>query len=257
MIDLHSHILPGIDDGAQSIEDSVEMARVASDDGIKTIAATPHSTELPSGYSYQDLLTLLERLEEELIRRELKLKVVAGLENYISPEIIRRVEEGAAVTLNGTKYILVELPLQQYPAYTDQILFELQAKGLFPIIAHPERNIAIQRHNSLLEQLVRRGMLAQVTSASLTGVFGKETQKVAQYFVTRNLVHIIASDAHSAFSLRMPVLSPAVAVAAELVGEERARAMVKAIPEAILAGEPIQVEPPIPPKSKSFWKFWR
>ncbi len=91
----------------------------------------------------------------------------------------------------------------------------------------------------------------------LTGVFGKETRRVAQSFIMRNLVHIIASDAHSAFSLRMPVLSPAVAVAAELVGEERARALVKAIPEAILAGEPVQVEPPISPGSKPFWKFWR
>jgi protein-tyrosine phosphatase len=147
--------------------------------------------------------------------------------------------------LGGSSYLLVELPLHEYPAYTEQVLFDLQARGFRPILAHPERNAVLAKEPGRLSALVERGILAQVTAGSLAGRFGRHVLAAADLMLEHRLVHIIASDAHG-FGSRSPVMSVGVAAAAVLVGAERARAMVTTIPAAILAGQAIVAEPPLP-----------
>jgi len=262
VIDLHCHILCGLDDGAEDMEASIAMARLAYDDGIRTIVATPHGVSFGglwrSGCSVEETAERVTELCEELSANGLAgLGIMGGVENYIEPQLAKRFDEGSAFTLAGTRYILVELPFQSYPAFTDQALFELQARGLVPIIAHPERNLSMQRQPQLLERLVERGMMTQVTAASLLGTYGSTTRKAAEEFLLRGLAQVIASDAHGTENQRGPALSPGVAAAQRLVGEERAWAMVTTTPEAILADERPDAVAVASATSRRRWVPWR
>lgn len=255
MIDCHSHILPGFDDGAQTLEDSIAMAQMAQADGIRQIVATPHNADWREGYQCQTVLDAVSRLQRELTGQGIKVEIVPGVEARIAPDLIKQMEKERAFTLNGSRYLLLELPLSAYPLYTEQVIFELQIKGITPILAHPERNVVIKEDPNLLCTLVERGVLAQLTAASLVGVFGSPVKEMAKLFLEHNLAHIIASDAHT-LDRRSPVLSLGVAEAARTIGEERARAMVTTVPELILADQDIGVEPPVRYKPRKRW-FWR
>ncbi|MBI4301524.1 MAG: hypothetical protein HY664_02845 [Chloroflexi bacterium] len=257
LIDLHTHILPSLDDGAQTEEEALAMAQVAQGDGITTLVATPHSLEWTQKSSRTDMLTRTESLNATLARHGIGLKVLPGLENYLTPDLAKQCGNGLVLTLNGGPYLLLELPLQQFPVYTEQVIFELQLKGIIPILAHPERNVALQKDPNLLHKLVERGVLAQITAASLMGNFGSAAQKAAEIFLRRRLVQIIASDAHSTHGPRNPVLTHGVAAATKIAGQEQAQAMVTTIPQTILAGQPVKVEPPLAASPKRAWAFWQ
>ena len=252
MIDIHSHILPGLDDGAQDMEEALAMARMAQDDGVECIVATPHSLEYPPNYRRQDICQLVEQVSREISAQGLRLSLAPGIEAHISPDMLRELEEERIFTLNGSRYMLVELPLLSYPHYTEEILFQLQIKRITPIIAHPERNCVIQEQPSTLYRLISRGMLAQVTAASLVGVFGRRVKEIAIAFLQHNLAHIIASDAHTLKS-RSPVLSHGVEAAKEAIGEERAWAMVTSIPQTILTGGEVEPEEPVEYRARRKW----
>jgi protein-tyrosine phosphatase len=245
MIDLHAHILPAVDDGPVNMEEALAMARLAAADGIRTMVATPHSGDWQPALSATSLRSRVVQLQAVLDREAVALTVVMGMEVYLDPDTAWRAVQGSALCLGETKYLLVELPLHEYPSYTEQALFELQARGFRPILAHPERNAVLAREPARLVPLVERGILAQVTAGSLAGRFGRHVLAAAELLLEHRLVHVIASDAHG-FGARSPVMSVGVAAAAALVGAERARAMVTTIPAAILAGQEIGAEPPLP-----------
>lgn len=252
MIDIHSHILPAFDDGAQTLEDAIAMAQMAHRDGVRCIVATPHNLNWPPDYRKEQVEEGVARLGAELKAKDIPVEILPGVEVYMVPDIFQQMERGRAFTLNGSQYMLVELPLLFYPHYTEEIFFQLQIKGIEPILAHPERNAAIQNDPTILHGLVTRGILGQVTAASLIGVFGSKVRELARNFLEHNLVHIIASDAHTTHH-RSPVLSGGVEEAAEIVGHERATAMVTTVPERILSGEQVEVEPPLEYKTRRRW----
>lgn len=256
MIDIHTHILPGFDDGAQTLEDAVAMARMAVGDGVLEVVATPHSAEWAPDHGREVLAERMAFLQQALDERSIRLRVRPGLEVHITPQLVAALEQKRIFTINDTQYLLLELPLSAYPVYTERVVFDLQIAGYVPIIAHPERNVAMQSDPGLLFTLVNRGAIAQVTAASLAGVFGHRAQESAQLMLRHRLVHIIASDAHST-RRRSPVLSAGVRVAAEFVGQEEAVAMVTTAPGSVLANQPLVVSEPIPLKGKSSrFKFW-
>ncbi len=256
-IDLHTHILPGFDDGARDDEQALAMARMAVADGVGCIVATPHSLDRGWGQLPAAIRDQVARLQAVCRDQGLDLEIVPGLEAYIAPDLPRRVTREPGCTLGGTRYLLVEFPLQQYPRYVEQTVFELQVAGFTPIIAHPERYTEVIAAPSLIYTLVERGVLTQVTAASLLGVFGREIQEAARLFLTHGLAHVIASDAHG-LGQRPPVLSEAVAVAAGWIGEEQALKMVTTTPARILADELIPVPPPDPLQSpkRRLWRLW-
>ncbi len=198
VIDLHCHILPGVDDGAKDIASSVEMAKQAISQGIHIIVATPHHQNgkyINEKASIEQQVRLLNQVLQE---QELPLTILPGQESRIFGEMVEEYRASRVLTLNNTgKYIFVEFPSSQVPRYTEQLLFNLQSEGLTPIIVHPERNSRLIEEPNLLYNFVSRGALTQLTASSLAGDFGKKIKKFSHQMIEANLTHFIASDAHN------------------------------------------------------------
>jgi protein-tyrosine phosphatase len=196
MIDIHCHILPGIDDGAKDLNDSLQMAKQAVSEGIRTIIATPH---LNNHYDNrkQIILEKVAEFNQALKVQNVNLEVLAGQEPRIYGELLEDLEHGDIQTLNGSNYLFIEFPSNHVPRYTERLLFDLQLKGLTPIIVHPERNSELMERPEKLFQLVEKGALTQVTASSLCGYFGKKIKKFSEELIEANLAHFIASDAHN------------------------------------------------------------
>lgn len=197
MIDIHCHILPGIDDGARNLEDSIQMAKAAVKEGIHTIIATPHHNNGYYENTKQRILKKVEELNLSLKKESIPLNVLPGQEPRIYGEILEDYNKDQILTLcNRGKYLFVELPSNHVPRYTEQLLFDIQMNGLTPIIVHPERNQEIIEQPDLLYQFVKKGALTQVTASSIAGHFGKNIKKFSMQLIEANLTHFIASDAH-------------------------------------------------------------
>ncbi|MGF9964005.1 tyrosine-protein phosphatase [Bacillus rhizoplanae] len=198
MIDLHCHILPGVDDGAQTITDSLEMAKTAIAEGIHTIVATPHHQNGKYVNERMHILHQVKQLNDLLQENNVSLTVLPGQEVRLYGEMLQDYENNKIVTLNETnKYILIEFPSNHVPRYAEQMLYELRMKGLIPIIVHPERNAELIEHPDKLYNFVNKGALTQVTAGSLLGNFGKKIKKFSLQLIEHNLTHMIASDAHN------------------------------------------------------------
>lgn len=214
MIDLHCHILPGIDDGAVDIREALAMADLAARDGIRTIVATPH-TERGECLAARVRQHVAE-INIQLKKHKIPVTILAGAE-IAQHHFHSRL---AACTLADTDYILLELPSDFSPITVAQDLFALLELGLRPIIAHPERNRTVISRPDVLFDILSHGIFVQLNAGSLTGEFGPTVRECAMYLLRREAVHFIASDAHSA-SFRKPELSLAVHKASRLIGRQR------------------------------------
>lgn len=196
MIDIHCHILPGMDDGAKNIEDSLIMAKQAAKEGIHTIIATPH---LNNHYDNRKplIISKVNELNQALIENGIDVKILPGQEPRIYGEIIEDFDRNEIQTLNNSQYQFIEFPSSHVPRYTERLLFDIQVKGLTPIIVHPERNSEIIERPEILYNLVEKGALTQVTASSLSGYFGKNIKNFSIQLIESNLTHFIASDAHN------------------------------------------------------------
>ncbi len=250
MIDLHSHILPGLDDGARTQDESLAMARDWVASGVTTVACTPHSEpHIPKS----SLAMAVDRLQGALDAADIRLRLVLGIEVFLEPDMAVLIEREFAFTLGGTRYMLVELPFEVWPPHTEQTLFALQLRGITPILAHPERYRAVQARPERVAPLVERGVLMQVTGYSLTERVAREFQKAAEALLRHGLVHLIASDSHRPGHPKD--LPQARAVAAKIVGEAGARALVEDNPAAILAdADPADIIAPAAQSSRR-WPF--
>lgn len=255
MIDLHCHILPGLDDGPASLEESLAMASAAVASGIDTVVATPHT--LNSVYTNH-----IDRIEEQagelrqaLDEREIPLMVHAAAEVHFDPELMDRVGSGEAATINKGRYLLLELPAHNLPPRLEETIFSLQLAGLTPVLAHPERNLIFQHNLEKLVQLIQMGALCQVTAHSVIGRFGSEIENHTATMLRSGLVHVIASDSHGP-SFRRPDLRAAVDRAGSILDNHAlAMGMVTTTPEKIIAGEPLEPSEPRLEETKKRW-FW-
>ena len=244
MIDLHCHILPGMDDGPETLDEAMAMCRAATVDGIETIVAAPHYKPGTYEFTGQEMLAALNMLSGEIAKQGLNLRILPGAEVTVSPEMQGSVLPGGCLTINKSRYFLAEFRPLSVPARWDIFLISFLNTGMTPIIAHPERNEWFIRHPEALAAAVRCGILIQITAMSLIGGFGPEAQDFSIYLLRKNLVHVIASDGHSA-DQRPPQLADAVALAADVVGRERAEALVTTIPQAVINNLPIPALEPI------------
>lgn len=197
MIDIHCHILPGIDDGAATIEDSLAMARAAVKEGITTIIATPHHKNNQFNNPKSSILTRANDLNTVLKQENITLTILPGQEVRIYGEVLEDYYKEEILTLNHTKYLFIEFPSSSVPRYAERLLYELQTEGIIPIIVHPERNKELQEKPELLYQFVKNGALTQVTASSVAGYFGKNVKKFSEQLIEHNLTHFVASDAHN------------------------------------------------------------
>ncbi len=259
MIDLHTHILPGIDDGVKSEDEAVAFARVASEDGIRTLVATPHCKDGFYVNRRDEVVEHVARLRRRLRDETIDLELLPGAEVHICPDLVARVRDGRAPTLgdNG-RTLLLELSLTQYPVDLENLVFQLKLAGIVPLLAHPERIRYFQEDVRRYEACVRLGAYGQVTTGSIVGTFGESSRTLSIELLRRRLVHVIASDAHNVRG-RPPVLSEAVGVAARWTGETLARRMADDFPRALLEGREPDVPPPDEESAKprrSFLARW-
>lgn len=257
LIDSHCHILPNVDDGADSREMALAMAKRSVEEGFSTIVATPHYAQLNRAEPRADLERRIRDFQAQLDADSIALKILPGSELYITPEAPRLFDQGELITLNGGAYILVETAFHEYPRYVDDVMFQLQARGLRPILAHPERYSVFGADPSALDAVVGRGILTQVTAGSLLGHFGKKAKGAAEYFLVNGLAHVIATDAHRDAGARNTDMQLAMRRAAELVGEERAQAMTLDAPAAIVENRDVVLPPVVQPAQSGGWKLLR
>ncbi|MCP4400712.1 MAG: tyrosine protein phosphatase [bacterium] len=256
MIDIHCHILPGIDDGAETIEESLEMARMAVTDGIRTIVATPHQHNGVYTNSTERIRQHVEHLRTALQEADISLEILPGADVHIDVNASEKIKTGEIMTVNQTgRYFLLEFPAHTIPPNIEKITFDLLLKNITPILTHPERIAEVQENPQRIYDLVASGVLSQITAMSLSGGFGRRAQKCAKILLQHNMAHIIASDGHSTNS-RPPILSEGLKAAGRIVGDEFATAMVTSIPQQIIKGETVpHLDPPIPIKHK-FFGLW-
>ncbi len=249
MIDIHCHILPDIDDGAKDIDESLKMCEIAQKDGTNTIVATPHVN--PGVYEPKKELILSKVNELNSILANRDLNILPGTDHRAHPELIDSVGNGRSLTINDNmRYILLELPPYFLLNHIKYLIKGLKDKGITPVITHPERHVQIQRNIYTLYELVKAGALSQVTAMGITGEFGSEVRRLLKRLLAHNLIHVIASDAHS-HDKRPPILSRAVEEAKKILGLD-ALNMVTTNPEAIIQGRAFEV--PSPKIKKTFFQ---
>lgn len=251
MIDLHTHLLPGLDDGAPTLRDTRAMLQRWHALGFEVVVATPH-LKRPLDQQFLARVELAMAHVRDLAD-PLGMTVSRGFEALLTPDLPARLMAGEPVTLAGGRAILVELPFTQWPHYTDQILFEVQSAGFQPILAHPERYDAVQRDWTLALRLAERGVALQVNIGSLTGLYGRRAKRTAENLVRSRSVAVVASDAHSAGRV-FDQLGLGLARLRDLHGGETA-SMVRDRPGALLEGR--SFIPPAPSSEIVSEPLWR
>lgn len=239
MIDVHYHLLFGLDDGPAEIEGSLELAQASIDEGVTHIVATPHANDR---YKFQPEVNR-ERLAMIQERVGDKLTLGLGCDFHLSYDNIEDLHrDPQKYCINGKQYLLVEFPEFFMTSSMDAVLFRMALQGITPIITHPERNTLLQSSPDQLGEWARRGYLLQITGASLTGRFGARAQELAIELVRKNWAHLVASDAHSV-QRRAPSMRGAFKFLEEKAGEEAARRLCIENPRAVFYGEPLPTQP--------------
>lgn len=239
MIDIHHHLLFGLDDGAKDIETSVAMAEMAAADGITHVVCTPHAN---SRYHF-DPEASRERLEQLRARIGGSVTLGLGCELHLSFDNIEAVLKAPLqYAINQKRYLLVEFPDFSIPERMSEMFYEFLVAGVCPILAHPERNAVILQQPARLDKWMEEGCLTQITASSLTGRFGRESQRFAQKLLDKNKVHFLATDAHNLDS-RPPRMAEAFRFVAQHYSEETARRLCVDNPRAAFFGEAISAQP--------------
>ena len=245
MIDLHCHILPGIDDGAPDLGVALAMARCAVEDGIVTCACTPHIYPGLYENDRSGIAAAMNRFAQALESEGIDLALVIGADTHLRPDLVEEIRAGRVPTLNDTRYLLLEPPHHVLPPQFEDSVFRLAIAGYVPVITHPERLTWIESSYVVFKRLVSRGVWMQVTAGSLTGRFGRRPKYWAERMLDDGLVHILATDSHHV-DRRPPLLAEGRAAAEARVGAREALHLVQTRPRGILDDTAPDLLPPLP-----------
>ncbi len=249
MYDLHCHMLPAIDDGAVDLEMALSMARIAYEDGIRTVACTPH---IYPGFYENDapgIRAAMVAFQHELEANGIGLTLVEGADVHLDPDLVQGIRSGRVPTIAGSRYLLLEPPHHVAPPRFEDSVFDLMAAGYVPVITHPERLTWVADHYDMFVRLASRGAWMQITAGALTGRFGRRVKYWGERFVGEGHTHILATDAHHP-ERRPPLLAEAREAAALLMGEEEATHLVHTRPAGIVADADPATLPPLPAPMK-------
>ncbi len=258
MIDIHCHLLPNVDDGPKSWNETLSMIAVGMEEGIETFVATPHILDDLNAERDRLLRSRFSELEERLDVEGLHVEVVLGSEIFYQFGLEKIGDLDVATFGGNGRYFLLELSLASFPPHLEQTLSRLQAMGLSPILAHAERYAKYSGNMKRLRELVYRGVLVQVNSGSLTGRFGRPIQKASHKLVAENLLHFVATDAHN-ITTRPPLIKEAMDVVAQLKGPEEVQRLFDKNPARAIRGEWIEsdVHPFMGERVSPAKRFWR
>jgi protein-tyrosine phosphatase len=233
MIDLHCHILPGLDDGPSTLAASLQMASAFVEDGVSVVACTPHI--LPGLYknSGPHIRRAAAHLQQRINEKGIPLRLVTGADNHVTPDFVHQLSRGELLSLADSRYVLVEPPHHVAPPRLKELFFDLIVAGYVPVLTHPERLTWINSHYESMRQLVQAGVWLQLTAGSLAGAFGKNARYWSERMLEDGVVHILATDAHDA-SRRPPNLGEGRDLAARRIGDREAENLVVTRPEGVL-----------------------
>ncbi|HWY99705.1 MAG TPA: CpsB/CapC family capsule biosynthesis tyrosine phosphatase [Edaphobacter sp.] len=258
MIDIHHHLLWGTDDGASNLETSVAMARAAASDGISHIVCSPHAN---STYAYEPrvIAEKIAELQRLLDREAVAVKLGRGCDFHMSYDNVQEAKlDPAKFSINGSGYLLVEIPDYGISPGLTEIFYQLQIAGLIPILTHPERNPTLQADRQRMMDWLRGGVLVQVTAGSVVGRMGRHAERMAHDLLANRWVHFLATDAHNTTS-RPPKMREAFDVVAKKYGPDYAHLLCVSNPLAAFTGKPLQPQPEALNlyeefKEKSWWQ---
>jgi protein-tyrosine phosphatase len=256
LLDTHAHILWNLDDGSKNLDMSVQMLQIAAGNETKAIFATPHVIEKAAKPSWVEIKEKTQRLQQLALEEQIDITLYPGAEVQMNWELLTELGEEGAYCLNGGSYLLVELPAAEIPVYADEFWYELELKGITPILAHPERYQKLNENPDLILLWRRRGILMQCNSGSFTGMFGSSVCENAKALLNKGLVDLLGSDGHRSEG-RNTDMSKAAAVIKQLVGEEKLRQITETNPQTILKNQQIELKQPkvlLEDKPKSFWQ---
>jgi protein-tyrosine phosphatase len=233
MIDTHLHILPAIDDGPETIQETIMLARALVEEGVHSAIATPHYNDEFPHHSASEIRERVRAVQQELDRQEVSLRLFAGHEVLIKPGLVEDIQKGRVATLNGSRYLLLELWNNGWMPETERVIFQLRLNDIVPIIAHPERYRPIQKDPQRLAALLRQGALAQIMVGSLLGTQGGTTQRTAEILLKKGMAHCLASDAHD-LRKRPPRIRQSLQRAEQLISRSLLYRMIETVPAAIV-----------------------
>ena len=247
MIDIHSHVLPGVDDGSESMEMSLDMLAMAADSGVRTLVATPHCN-IPwefDNYRSPELEELFLSLQREAEREEIPIRLIRGMEVYATPELPELLREQRVWTLNGGRYFLTEFSFREDPDFCSDVLHRCRALGYRPVIAHPERYYFLQDDPQLAYEWCTAGYALQLNKGSILGRFGPEVRETAELLLRHGLAACVASDAHRPYERTTHMTETRNALSRDF-GEDYARLLLEENPARILDGRELLGYEPIP-----------
>jgi protein-tyrosine phosphatase len=259
VIDIHHHCLPGVDDGPRDLKEAVDLCRLAAEDGIETIVATPHV--LRGRWQNTSRAALEQKLAELQDAIGASPRLILGSEYFFAHDMNDVLGNGAIVPLADSRYVLVELASHAVPPLLEQPLYQARLGGWTTVIAHPERNLVFQSKPELLASLVANGTKTQITAGSLLGDFGPEARQCAWEWIQREMVHFVASDAHNT-TKRPPRMREAAAAIREIAGDDVAGALTRRNPAAVVENHGLEYDPEPKPAAKRgvldrLAKFWK
>lgn len=251
-IDIHCHLLPGVDDGSTDLGMSLELIDQGLEDGIGTWVLTPHVLEVFDEETDTRYYAAYEQFSEEVARRNLPVRFVMASEIMFQADVPGVKARRTSTFANNKKYFLMEFPLSFFPAKAEEILFEFQMAGMIPIVAHPERNAGLAQRPKLIENMVRRGILMQINAHSLHPRTAPPTRYLAETLIAGGLAHFVASDAHHPL-FRPARLQEAYLHISEIADEETAKRLCIDNPRAAIEGARISSAIPDPPPPRPWW----
>ena len=243
MIDVHSHILPNIDDGSRSIEETFNLIKEAKEAGFEGIVCTSHYMENYYETNRPEREVWINAIHENLENKNIDMNLYLGNEIYMSDNIIELLEDGKATTMNDTSYVLFELPMNAEPMNLYDMFYEMQQYKIVPILAHPERYSFVQTDPELIYDLIDKGVLMQANYGSIIGQYGKKAQMIVQKFLENNMIHMLGTDVHRQNTI-YPKIPEIILELKSLIGEEKVKELTTINPELVINNKRIDIRKP-------------
>ena len=254
MIDVHSHIVFGVDDGAETIEQSIEMIKEANLAGFDKVIATPHYMDSYYEINKNEINSRIMQINNELQQINCSTQILQGNEIYFTRDINELIDDEKATTLAESKYVLFELPLNSELINLDQIIYQILEKGRIPVLAHPERYAFVQKNPNVLIPLIENGVIIQCNYGSIIGRYNENARKTIKKMLEHNMVHLLGSDAHRQNGIYLEIPS-AIEEIENIIGQSKTYEITTTNPEMIINGEEIEIEDPTPIKMSFFDKL--
>lgn len=243
MIDFHTHILPNVDDGSKSVEETFELLKEAKEAGFDSIISTSHYMEEYYEVNSAEREVWIKAITENLDKKNIDLKLYLGNEIYITENIINLLETGKATSINNTNYVLFEFPLNVKPMNMYDIIYDMIEYKLIPILAHPERYSFVQKEPELIYDLIQKGVLMQSNYGSIIGQYGEKAQIIARKLLENNMVHFLGTDVHKKNSI-YPRIPEALSELRMIVGEKKLEELTTINPSLVLENKKIDIDEP-------------